>query len=61
MKVTEQQRTQIHNFMDTLSREEIIDELINLLSEEAILNILEQMDEFLEQEAEFESEYGDEK
>ena len=59
MKVTEQQRTQIHNFMDSLSREEIIDELIHLLPEEAVLDILEQRDEFLEQEAAFEAEYGD--
>jgi mannitol/fructose-specific phosphotransferase system IIA component (Ntr-type) len=46
MKVTEQQRTQIHNFMDTLSREEIIDELIHVLSEKAVLDILQQQEEF---------------
>ena len=61
MKVTEQQRTQIHDFMDTLSREEIIDELIHLLSKESVLGILEQQAEFLEQEAEFEAEHGDDK
>lgn len=61
MEVTKHQRTQIHNFMDTLSREEIIDELIHVLPEEAVLDILEQMDESLEQEAEFEAEHGDEK